>query len=162
MAQRSGGYTRWSCCLPQWPGEAGEICWQEPHEVKLARTVVAFPTTAHILLCSALVVRTTVISHQCFVYWWAVLTQHQDCFSKPMGGRLGAGGGDIAREADLNWPKGYSIPCSVTLNNKCRKREGERKTLIMKTSGLSDNCYAYLGTASQDVAEHFSMMGKSE
>lgn len=39
---------------------------------------LTLPAVAHIVLWSAVVGRTAVVSHQCFVYWWAVLAQHQD------------------------------------------------------------------------------------
>ena len=44
----------------------------------LAGTEVPFPTTAHILLCNAVVVRTALIVRFCFACFWAVLAQHPE------------------------------------------------------------------------------------
>lgn len=38
--------------------------------------IITFPTAAHIVLCSALVARRTLILQQCFVYCWPVPAQH--------------------------------------------------------------------------------------
>ena len=50
-------------------------------------------------------------------------------------------GRNITRAADLNQPKGYSIPYGVTLSNKrCKKGRGvERWALIVKMSVLPNN-----------------------
>ena len=61
------------------------------------------------------------ITQGCFQDCWALLTQCQglSCFSHHPT-RLGVHkklGGDTARTADPNWPKGYSMPYGVMLSN---------------------------------------------
>ena len=88
------------------------------------------PIAALIVLCSVLVARKVLITHQCFGYCWAVLAQHQGCLSNipPLTSRLGVGkilGGDTARTADPNWPKGYSMPYDVCSAIKARRRRNK-------------------------------------
>ena len=75
--------------------------------LSLAEMELIFPIAALIVLCSVLVARTVLITHQCFGCYGAVLTQHQGCLSNipPLTSSLGVGkilGGDIARTADPN------------------------------------------------------------
>ena len=44
----------------------------------LSGTELNSPAATHTVLYSALVARTTLVSHQCCVYCWAILAQHQD------------------------------------------------------------------------------------
>ena len=114
----------------------------------LAGMEFVFPIAALTVLCFVMVAGRTLIIHQCFGYCWAVLTQHQGCLSNATlsPSRLGVGnilGGDIARTADPNWPKGYSIPYDVCSAIKAKRRvEGRGGQLLLwrLSSGATARC----------------------
>ena len=98
--------------------------------LSLAEMELIFPIADLIVLCFVLVARKVLMTHQCFGYCWAVLPQHQGCLANiaPLTSRLGVGkilGGDIARTADPNWPKGYSIPYDICSEIKAKRKEEE-------------------------------------
>lgn len=71
------------------------------------------------------VTKTTLVTHQCVCYCWAMLVGHQ-CFLFSslfplLMSRLRVGQKlewDTARKASLNWPKIYSIPYNIMLTSK--------------------------------------------
>lgn len=84
---------------------------------------LTFLTTVHIVLWFALIARIALVSHK----YLSILYP-----TSPKASRLGVGkmwGRDITRLADLKQPKGYPIPCYVTLSNESWEEEG---TMIMK------------------------------
>ena len=89
------------------------------------------PVAALIELCSALVARKVSVTHQCFGCCRAVLAQHQGCLSNiPLTSRLR--GGDTARTADPNWPKGQSRPYDICSAVKAKRKEEGRGHLLLR------------------------------
>ena len=88
---------------------------------------LAFFIAAHMVLWFGFVTKTVLVTYQSFSYCGTVLAQHQGflCSSLcPPGSRLGLGkmlGGNTAKTADSNYPKGYSTPYNITLSNKTWK-----------------------------------------
>ena len=82
-------------------------------------------------------------------YWHRIRTPS----NLPRDSRLGVGkkwGRNTTRAADLNQPKGYSIPYDVTLSNKrWKKIRREDGWALVKTSVLPINGYVCWGPASR-------------
>ena len=98
----------------------------------LAGIKLIFFVVASIRLFFEFVQKPVLIIQGCVWYCWAVLTQSQGLFClshHPPASRLRVHkklGGDTARTAEPNWPKGYSTPYDVMLSiySWQKKKEG--------------------------------------
>lgn len=80
--------------------------------------------------CFEFVSKTMLISHWCFSHCWAVARLSLSPHSALTADRLGVGkkpGGDAARTAVPNWPKGYSTPTTWY----------SAKIIVLETKGVT-------------------------
>jgi len=100
---------------------------------------VNFFAATHRVLCFRFMTRTVQVTDQCFGCGWTVLGQCQGFLfvllppPPPALSGLGLGkrlGGDIARTADPNWPKGYSVQYHVALSIKTGLPEEEGEGVL--------------------------------
>lgn len=91
--------------------------------------------------CCRLVIKTVLVTDQCFSYCWASRpslfpTASLKASRLELGKKLGT---DLARKVDPSWPKGYPIPHVVVLSNKILGKEGRKRkwgTFIVRTHSL--------------------------
>ena len=147
---------------------ANRMEWGVEIALGLAEMELIFPIAALTVLCFVLVARKMLLTHQCLGCCWAVLAQQQGCLSNippHSPSRLGVGkilGGDTARTADPNWPKGPSIPYDVCSAMKAKRKEEGWGAFVSTTLVFRSNRYAYWSPASREVAGHRLLRGSRE
>jgi len=108
---------------------------------------LVFFIAAQMVLCFGFVSKTALLTHWWFSSCWAVLAQHKDflCFSyQEETGVLVLGNslrGNIARTADSNWPKGYSLPYNIVISNETGERKRFFQSSHSSESGWASMCW---------------------
>lgn len=71
-------------------------------------------------------------------------------------------GGDRARTADPNWPKGYSGPCDRMLKNKNCEKKNEGGIFGAMAFVFASDCSMWWRPALLGMAKHLTTLGHSE